>query len=87
MTGPASWVMVTAMDRDRAIEALPTPYGEVVRLVDGGVSAAVAAERLGLDADTASTLVAVAEGKLAELLAAPEITEPTTQDDVIWSDA
>lgn len=71
MTVVAGDATIDPMERNQAIDALPAPYGDVVRLLDEGASAASVVERLGLDADSASTLVAVAEGKLAELLAQP----------------
>lgn len=76
MTGGPARGTLAAMDREQAIDALPTPYGEVIRLLDRGVSADLVAGRLGVDADAAPTLVAVARGKLAELVALPVETSP-----------
>lgn len=71
MTGTTGrWILAT-VDRDQAIDALPAPYGDVIRLLDGGASAVRVAEQLAVDPDAAATLVAVAEGKLAELQAQP----------------
>ena len=57
------------MDRNQAIDALPTPYGAVIRLLDEGEPPDRVAHLLGLEPEAARTLTAVATGKLTELLA------------------
>ena len=57
------------MDRNQAIDALPAPYGAVIRLLDEGEPPDRVARLLGLEPETARTLAAVATGKLTELLA------------------
>lgn len=61
----------SVVERDLAIDALPAPYGDAIVLLDGGASAAEVAAALGIDPDAATAFVAVAEGKLTELLTAP----------------
>jgi DNA-directed RNA polymerase specialized sigma24 family protein len=57
------------MDRADAITRLPATYAAVIELLDQGASDEVIAERLDLDRAAVAPLVAVAEAKLARLLA------------------
>jgi DNA-directed RNA polymerase specialized sigma24 family protein len=57
------------MDRAEAIERLPATYAAVIELLDQGASDEVIAQRLDVDPAAVAPLVAVAEAKLARLLA------------------
>lgn len=57
------------MDRAEAIARLPATYAAVIELLDQGASDEVIAEQLDLDRAAVAPLVAVAEAKLARLLA------------------
>jgi len=57
------------MDRAEAIARLPAAYAAVIELLDEGASEQAIAERLDLDRAAVAPLVAVAEAKLARLLA------------------
>ena len=71
------------MDRAEAIARLPAAYAAVIELLDQGASDEVIAERLDVDRAAVAPLVAVAEAKLARLLAdGTDLTERTdTTDD------
>ena len=55
------------MDRDAAIDQLPTPYGAAVRLRDQGVPAREIADQLSIDPDAVTTFFQLADAKLADL--------------------
>jgi hypothetical protein len=57
------------MDRADAIVRLPAAYAAAIELLDQGASDEVIAERLDLDRAAVAPLIAVAEAKLARLLA------------------
>jgi DNA-directed RNA polymerase specialized sigma24 family protein len=57
------------MDRADAIDRLPSTYAAVIRLLDRGASDQTIAERLDIEPAAVAPLVAVAEAKLARLLA------------------
>jgi DNA-directed RNA polymerase specialized sigma24 family protein len=57
------------MDRAEAIARLPAAHAAVIDLLDEGASEDVIAERLNLDRAAVAPLVAVAQAKLARLLA------------------
>lgn len=52
-------------DRRVALDRLPLPYSEALRLRDAGVAASVIAEILGIEPEAIATLMDVAEAKLA----------------------
>jgi hypothetical protein len=66
------------MDREAAIATLPEPYDSVIRLLDRGSDPIAITAHLGLDPETATALVAVAETKLAALLAPPTPSDETS---------
>ena len=73
------------MDRAEAIARLPATYAAVIELLDQGASDEVIAERLDVDRTAVAPLVAVAEAKLARLLAdgaagTSDPTAPSVQD-------
>jgi DNA-directed RNA polymerase specialized sigma24 family protein len=57
------------MDRADAIDRLPATHAAVIRLLDQGASDQTIAERLDVELASVAPLVAVAEAKLARLLA------------------
>jgi hypothetical protein len=57
------------MDRAEAVERLPAAHAAVIELLDEGAGEAVIAERLNVDRAAVASLVAVAQAKLARLLA------------------
>ena len=63
-------VVGSVMDRDEALGLLPEGYGAALRLRDDGLSAAVIAERLGVDAEVVETLLQIGDGKLRRILEA-----------------
>jgi DNA-directed RNA polymerase specialized sigma24 family protein len=69
------------MDRAEAIARLPAAYAAVIELLDQGASDEVIAERLDLDRAAVAPLVAVAEAKLARLLADGAGDENLDDDD------
>jgi len=58
----------TQEDRRAALDRLPLPYSEALRLRDAGVADAVIAEILGIEPVAIGTLMRVAEAKLAAAL-------------------
>ena len=58
-------VVSTQENRRAALDRLPLPYSEALRLRDAGVAEAVIAEILGIEPEAISTLMRVAEAKLA----------------------
>jgi DNA-directed RNA polymerase specialized sigma24 family protein len=57
------------VDRNEALHALPSPYGEALRLRDEGARFEVISEATGVPVDAVATLLEVGARKLAALLA------------------
>ncbi|HEY5857008.1 MAG TPA: hypothetical protein VIW24_23950 [Aldersonia sp.] len=57
--------MNTDEHRRAALDRLPLPYSEALRLRDAGVADRVIAEILGIEPEAIGTLIRVAEAKLA----------------------
>lgn len=55
------------MERDEAVEQLPTPYQQVLTWLEEGGSQAEIAQLLGIDPSSVEPLVGLAEAKLARL--------------------
>jgi DNA-directed RNA polymerase specialized sigma24 family protein len=56
------------VDRKRALDALPPPYGTALRLRDGGADRATVARAVEVPLDAIDSLLAIGERKLAALL-------------------
>jgi hypothetical protein len=71
------------MDRAEAIARLPAAHAALIELLDKGASEEVIAERLDVDRAAVAPLIAVAEAKLARLLAdhADDVDNPEVADD------
>jgi len=57
--------MATDPRRAESLERLPLPYATALRLRDAGIADDVIAECVGVELDTLSTFMRVAEAKLA----------------------
>ena len=53
------------MRRSDALDRLPLPYGTALRLRDAGIDDAVIAECVGVEPEALTTMMWVAEAKLA----------------------
>lgn len=60
------------MDRDAALARLAGTYASALRLADEGLSHAVIAEKLGIDAVSVEPLLAIGREKLAHLMDPPD---------------
>jgi DNA-directed RNA polymerase specialized sigma24 family protein len=60
------------MDRSSAIAELPSPYAVAIRLRDSGADAETIATALALDAEEVSSVLDLAEAKLAALVERPD---------------
>lgn len=58
-------VVTGEMNRRAALDRLPLPYSEALRLRDAGVSDELIAEIVGVEPEAFATLMRVAEAKLA----------------------
>jgi hypothetical protein len=67
MTRDAPTLTVSSMDRATAVFELPLPYAVAVRLRDSGSDDRTIATALAIDVDEVTTLLRMADAKLAAL--------------------